>query len=944
MDDNDGTAVGSDEVIVFDPGQVKSAIGNRGTFDPASPNILFQRVAGNHTLRPFGRAGHMVEVVQDRYNRWKQAIDDIRAQGGTVTEASDFYRTEERFWGQVGSRIDAFEAEIKGFTKALAKDGLGLEDVALYAYAQHAEERNEYVASINPNMPDGGSGMSTDDADAILAEARASGLEPDLQRHAATLRSWIAGTRDVLRDGGLISDDEFDAWSGAYTHYVPLRGLDGITGGLGTGKGFNIRGPEGQQAFGRRSQAKNIVEHIVQDRVRSLVRVGKNDVLRSFARFVMDNPSPNLWEINAVESRPAIVVDENGDRTVIDRESVVSDERTVTLKDGGTEIHILVKDDKLLAQLRHHGIEQNPAWPVASLLWANRLLSRLYTSLNPVFTAVNFLRDTQTAAFGIIDEIGFLAAPKLFAKLPGALVESFAAEMGKKSADYQLYEAFGGKTSFHALRTIDVQAAELQRLLHHEQRAPVDPRNAIPAAFKLIESINGGIENATRLAAFKVAREAGRSTADAASVAKNITVNFNRKGTQQLASAWVLFFNPAVQGTARIVQSLAHPKVQITLGTAMLGVASLALRNAGMGDDDDGVAWWDKIPEEVKERNLIIILPPGSKSGEAIPKSKTGRYVKIPMPYGYNFFAVVANQMVDAWRHGHDPRRGRDMLAGSVKAFNAFMSSWLPVDDLGRALSPETGEGAGKSAVLALVPDALDPLAQIGLNHSGFGRKLYPDDWQSRHMPDSRHYFPSQAGTMFQRGAEWLNVHTGGNRFAPGWADVTPATLETLARSYGGGPASFALDLTNALYVRQNIERPDLAVGKLPFVRQAWGTIDAETDRLTGYQRLDAAEKVVGPIERAIQKGGRAEAREMLDEAGPMARLGGAVEVTRERLADVRKAELHIIDDKKMADSVKYVRLEELAERRRKALQQFNVAYDKAVLATDTWKQQKAQP
>jgi hypothetical protein len=48
------------ELVAFDPAQVKSAIGNRGTFDPNDPNILHQSQDGAIALggiaRPHGRA------------------------------------------------------------------------------------------------------------------------------------------------------------------------------------------------------------------------------------------------------------------------------------------------------------------------------------------------------------------------------------------------------------------------------------------------------------------------------------------------------------------------------------------------------------------------------------------------------------------------------------------------------------------------------------------------------------------------------------------------------------------------------------------------------------------------------------------------------------------------------------------------------------------------
>lgn len=679
-------ADGQPQYIVFKPEHAKSKIGNDGSFSPDTKDIRFQRrvdleqqPARDFALRPFGRVGRGIEVMQDRYNRWKHAIDDVRRQGGSITDANDFYRAEERYWGQVGAGIEDFKDELTTFVKAVNADGLTVDDVALYAYAQHAEERNELIAGRRPHMPDGGSGMTTDEADEILQAARDAGVEAELQRHAATLRQWIQGTREVLLQGGLIDQDQHDTWAGMFQQYVPLRGVED-TDAAGEGRVApgrqrrrgGIRGDEAEHAEGRQARALQIVEQIAADRSRALVRVGRNEVLRSFARFVLDNPSPSLWEVNAVERRRTVTVDEDGYRTVQEAEEVIKDGRTITLKDDGQEVHILVKDAKLLEQLQRLGLDEHPAWAVGALLSANRWLSRVYTSLSPVFTAINALRDTQAAAIGMIDEIGFMGLPKLFAALPRAWVDSFKAEAGRPSADYAVFKALGGRTSFHNLVTVDQQAKELEAVVADAERMAIDPRKFLPKAMALIEALNGGIENATRLAAFNVARKSGMTAVQAASVAKNITVNFNRRGTQQLANAWVLFFNPAVQGTTRLAQAMTNPKVQAAIGTAMLGVAALALRNIGMGDDDDGVAWWDKIPDEVKERNLVIVLPPGSTAGEAVPKSKTGRYVKVPMPYGYNFFAVIANQMVDVWRHSQDAKRGRDLVRGGVTGPSAL--------------------------------------------------------------------------------------------------------------------------------------------------------------------------------------------------------------------------------------------------------------------------------
>lgn len=903
---------------------------------PEMSQSLRSNRPGRYSLRNFNIGHQVIEAIQNRYNRWKQAIEDIRQQGGQISEANDFYRAEERYWGKVGARIDDFKERIEAFIDEVAKDKLTLDDVALYAYAQHAPERNAWIASQRASMPDGGSGMMTQDALDIIDEARVSGLQPLLDKHAATLRTWIQGTRDILFNEGLIDQNEHDAWTNMFQDYVPLRGLEGMPEQRGTGQGFNIRGREGKAAMGRKSQARQIIEQIVLDRSKALIRSGKNEVLRSFARFVLDNPSPNLWEINAVETKPFTSVDANGNRIIDEKQTIIADDRTVTVKDGGREIHILVNDDKLLEQLRNLNAD-NPSMVVGALLFVNRILARLYTSMNPVFTVLNGARDFQAATVGMIDDIGFMAVPRLWANMPTAMVEAYRAEAGSYSPDYQDYRNTGGKTGFFDFKTIDAQTAELQALLADADRSIINPRKLGPKAMALIESFNAGIENATRLAAFKTARQMGRSLAEAAHISKNITVNFNRRGTMTpTLAAYFLFFNPAVQGTARIAQAMTSPKVVGTMGLAMLGVAALAMRNAGMGEDDDGVAWWDKIPDEVKERNLVIVLPPGASGGEQVKGSTVGRYVKIPMPYGYNFFAVVANQMVDVWRNSQDPRRGRGAMSGMAKSFTAFMGAWLPISELGRSF--ETPQ----SAVLAAVPDALNPLAQVAINTSTFGREMRPEDRTSQYNPDSSKYFAGQAGTIFQRAAEQLNSITGGDRYQSGLIDIAPSTLEAIARGYGGGPVTFAMDWVNAFYARQSIERTSPRYEALPFAKQLYGVIDAETDRMVGYQRLEEASKIVEPMRRARREGGalgREAVDEMRGEFGPMLALGGAIDDARLKLSEVRKRELAIISGPE-TEAVKYAKLQEMALRRRQVLQRFNAAYDRAIVAADAAKRQ----
>jgi hypothetical protein len=233
--------------------------------------------------------------------------------------------------------------------------------------------------------------------------------------------------------------------------------------------------------------------------------------------------------------------------------------------------------------------------------------------------------------------------------------------------------------------------------------------------------------------------------------------------------------------------------------------------------------------------------------------------------------------------------------------------------------------------VLAAVPDVLNAPAQALLNINSFGRAMYPErGQQDENISDSSKFFAGQAGTIFQRAAATLNEKTGGNEFKGGLLDFTPATLENLARSYGGGPVSFALDMANMVYVRQSIERPDIDIRRAPFIKQLYGEIDSETDRQAGFQRLDKIHEVLDPIAAAKSAKRPELAAAMREEAGPVGNLGGVLKVINKQLTTLRKQELAIIANDE-SDSQKYAALMELSQRKREVFHRLNRAYDDAM-------------
>jgi hypothetical protein len=901
-----------------------------------------------YVLPKFGRAQEAVELMQNRYNRMQQTLEAVRAQGGRITEANDWYRTEERMHGQMATLADAMQADMGALMQGLADDNLDIKQLQMFSYAMHAKERNDSLRRMREKSPvngfDSWSGMEDDKARTIIAEAKKDGTYANLLKHQKTLQTWIQGTRDLMLDEGLITPSEYQVLVNAYNNYVPLRGRpddpfaepgqEDEPRRIGKGQGLDIRGKEWEEARGRYTEADSIIENIIADRLGAINRAGKNRVLRSFLQFVEDNPSMNLWEVQSIANKPVFTKDTRGDQKIVEEVALEKDADTISVKDGGVEVYIKIRDKRLLAQFKHMNVEAATGY-IGWLLSANRTLASLYTTLNPVFTVLNGARDVAAATIGMIDTQGFAGAGRFAMNLPRAMAEAYRAERGRPSAEYQLFLATGGTTGFQGFRDLDGLTEALQKELANANRPWFNPMQLGSKALAILEGANSIVENTTRFAAFQAAYQGGKgvSLAKAATISKNITVNFNRKGTQNAASAWFLFFNPAVQGTARIAQALGNKKVLATLGMAMTGSALLALQNASMGDDEDGEAWWDKIPDEVKDRNLVIVLPPGIKGGEAVPNSKTGRYLKIPLPYGWNLFHTMAQQSVDTWRNSQDAGRGRKPVDAAVLTARSAVTGFMPMGEIGAA--PSTG---WKSLAMAATPDAFNPIMQPILNLNAFGKPMFPEPRAGeKGTPDSSLYFAGQAGTMFQKTAAGLNSVTGGDGYQAGWIDLAPATIEGLVRGYGGGPASFTLDMLNAVYARQSIKREDVDVRRLPFIKQTYGVIDNETDRAASFASMDKLDELADPIQRAKSdaKAGSEAAAEayerMVNEGGSLLAVAKLKESIDKSMSKIRKAELQVISDKNLSDSAKFAQIQAFGQQKRQLLAEFNKSFNQAL-------------
>ncbi|EJL0359129.1 hypothetical protein NL257_004367, partial [Escherichia coli] len=689
-------------------------------------------------------ASRFVRQMQDKFQVLKAVQENIRKTGGKVDDSNNAYMAEELFHGKAENDLNVMkERYVQPLAKLLADYKIAQADLDEYLYARHAPERNAHIAKINPKMPDGGSGMTNAEAAKIMQRVRNSGKQAQYDRLAGIIDDMLARRRELIREAGLEENGVVDAWQNAYRYYVPLKGqdVDGVVSLPRTGKGFTIGGRESRQAMGRASRAQSPSTQAIQDLSESLIRHRKNEVGNAFLKLVQDNPDKDYWQV-FTDDRPDTMRtiaerkdQETGEtiREVVERPvpMAMMADRYFTTKKNGKTYYIKLHDPRLMRAMKSMGPETSNAF-VRTLGKVNRFLATVNTSYNPEFLVSNFIRDVQTAVMNLKAEQGRsdgklkgldnLSALAVVKDSRSAMSAVYASLRGKtltgKGAQWQkVWKEFvedGGKTGWFNMGDLEGQQKEMDRLVSLAKGGwKGQSIGAWNSFLNLVEDANGAVENALRLSAYKHARDAGLSRQQAASLAKNMTVNFNRRGEQgALMNSLYMFANASIQGTANLVRTLGHlngegPLLErlrwknlnvpqkIALAAVGAGYLLGSLNRSVAGEDDDGVNWYDKVPSHVKERNLVIM--------KSVFGGKAGEYWSIPLPYGYNVFFLL----------GHT---AEGVAAGDLTASRAAGNVVGGVLGAFSPIGSETSETLSGALLKNAAPTILRPFANLAMN------------------------------------------------------------------------------------------------------------------------------------------------------------------------------------------------------------------------------------
>ncbi|WP_428398324.1 LPD38 domain-containing protein [Marinobacter salarius] len=934
----------------------RSEVGGDSSDGVIPPGFRFSR-AGIPDLdpQPFGPPSdtlirRLVSKIADKHTVLKGVQKNIQDQFGEIPDPANAYRAEELFHGKVENDVRLIQENmVEPLAKEMSENDVSLKQLDEFLYALHAPERNRVIAERNPKIPEGGSGMTDAEAAAIIAKVEKEGKLKQYQALAKRVHDMLAMRRKILKSAGLLDEDTVGAWEASYTNYVPLKGwaADEQQSDMPRiGKGFAIAGKESQMAAGRKSKAASPLANTISDLSEAVLRRRKNEVGQSFMNLVQAYPNDNYWRIYTDENpeveRKAVRVKDpaTGKMKVEVREQTIpmammSDRYFTTKVDGKTH-YIKIEDQRLMNAMRNIGPD-NSNLLIRSLAAVTRIMSSLNTSYNPEFVISNFSRDIQTALLNLTSEQssedGKARGKKIAAKTLKDVATSIRAinaslkgktlkgKAGEWQARFDQFRADGAKTGWFDMKDIDGQMKDLERMISLAGGSPLSIRG-LRRGFNIItdwvENTNSAIENGVRLSAYVNAIEAGIPRSQAASLAKNMTVNFNRKGELgTMMNALYMFANASVQGTANFVRTLGrlngvkgdpmlrrmHTAQKIAVGMAVGGFALSMLNRLVAGEDDDEVNWWDKVPDYIKERNIVIM--------KSLVGGEPGEYWTIPLPYGYNIFPVIGTSM----EHMAFSDKSAGDIAGNVVL--AALGSFSPIG------FEESQEAYGVIAK-NIMPTILRPVASISLNENFMGGPIFKENFPfGTQKPDSALYFRSTP-EAFKELAEGLNEATGGSEFRSGAVDLSPDVMQFLVGYYGGGAYDFFTSRSPS-FLTKLATGVELEDREIPFIRKLTGSVLPYEDQSIFYDRRNEIQQLAD--ERKNLKG--RERIEFSKDYREKLRLQGVMKSTEDRLKMLRKQRdrVEVMDLSAAEEDEKLQRIEKQMKR---AIDQFNKRYNEA--------------
>ena len=639
---------------------------------------------------------------------------------------------------------------------------------------------------------------------------------------------------------GMMSKETFTKVSNMYEYYIPLRGFDEKTSADAyaylTHRDSAFNAPI-KKTEGRKSKADDPFANLQSMAESAIIQGNRNKLVKQrFLNFVLNHPSDlvsvsDIWlEYDAVSDEWKPVFPDNIEKgdTSEDVERKMRDfevkmealaeqepnrykggkdaigipyrvvekrdlrEHQILVKRSGRDYVLTINGNPRVAQALNG--QTNPdndmTGAIGAILRAgesmNRQLSAFYTTRNPDFIVSNFVRDmlyTNTMAW-IKESPNYawryhrnyaMVNPLKMKQLLSKYRKGTLNTNDKTEAMFHQFMMNGGETGYVNIRDIEQHKNDIKRELKRAN-GRLKIGRAMSLLAERLDELNRAVENCARFAAFITSREMGRTIDRAIYDAKEISVNFNKKGSgakfydsvgqtrvgnasslvSGLGRSSYVFWNAAIQGTTNFGRQIKRHPAKAFTGMAVMFLLGAIVAYLGGDDDDDKNAYYN-LPEYVRRTNILF------RTGDS--------WISIPLPIEYRAIYGMGELMVSVLS------RKEHLTGGEIaEAIAGQATQILPLDFL------EGGAGLN-----AFVPSVAKPLWEAYVAEKSWtGLPLYKDTDYNKDMPEWTKAYKN-ANKQIVNLAATINEVTGGDAYTKGNIDINPAKVEYMLNGYFGG-------------------------------------------------------------------------------------------------------------------------------------------------------------
>jgi len=613
------------------------------------------------------------------------------------------------------------------------------------------EKAQEYLDSIDPVKKENMTEFAKEYKENVLDKT------VDIYLEAGLINKENA---DALKNGtDSKTGDKFD-------FYVPMKVNGDIINDIIEASGVtsesskrNVDGLSSLQAASKSNKFKafdriNPFDQGLYDMQYAVVKAEQNETRKALLDMVQKNRNRDLWEVYR-KYPPGYTLKKGDIPRVPFGDNEITPSKLVTVKKDGKTFLIHIKD----VDLRNSWVDDagksarlRAAAGIYNVL--NKISGRymnfkrsILTTLNPSFAIPNLTRDVQDALFNLtgLDEKGLQG--EFLKSIPGAMKGFAQNKRGKKDKKwakiYQEMVDYGGEISWMHLGDVSETINDINERLNKGWWTKTKRVSGATSILDGIELFNSTLEQGTRVAIYKavsdrkimnikksvkkwknlskqeleniseaevkkIAPEAfNDAKTEAAAAAKNVTINFNRKGHLGgvINSVW-MFSNAGFQGAATGLNTLTKKRGRRFAGKIMIFGAAYRAMLASLTDDED----WKKIESRYDLENNFV-LPIDLSTGECIT---------IPKSYGpMRALINIGGYLWDASVKAYSGKSGFGELV------------FRTANEAHKIMDPISG--SSDNIASSFTPEIAKPIIEIMNNRNYRGKRIVPNRY---HKPD----------------------------------------------------------------------------------------------------------------------------------------------------------------------------------------------------------------